>query len=400
MQFLSIDQAIADLQAAKFLIVVDDEDRENEGDLVIAAQFATPERVNFLARHGRGLICVAMTGERLDTLGLPLMVPQEQNGSGFGTAFTVSVEAREGVSTGISAHDRAQTIRLLAKATTEPADLARPGHIFPLRARDGGVLERDGHTEASVDLMRLAGLEPAAAICEILAEDGTMARLPELEQFAKDHGIGIVTIADLIAWREREAASVQRGPATRLPTPHGEFRMITYTNPDYPEPDVALAMGDVAGDEPVLVRFHSECLTGDVFGSRRCDCGEQLQAAMAQVAAAGSGVILYMRQEGRGIGLVNKIRAYALQDEGLDTVEANEALGFPADLRTWGAGAAMLHDLGVRRVRLMTNNPCKVQGLTSHGIDVVERLPIVVSPVNENRFYLESKRQKLGHLIA
>ena len=397
MMRLTVQQAIANLRQGKFLIIVDDQDRENEGDLAIAAQFTTSKAVNFMACHGRGLVCVAMTGERLDALGLPLMVPTHENSSGFGTAFTVSVEARVGVTTGISAPDRARTICLLADPATTASDLSRPGHVFPLRARDGGVLVRAGQTEASVDLARLAGLEPAAAICEVMAEDGTMARMPELERFAATHGIGIVTVAALIAYRRERETLVCRGAATRLPTPYGEFAVTVYENAASPQPDLALTMGDVADGEAVLVRVHSECLTGDVFGSHRCDCGEQLRRAMALIGAEGRGVLLYVRQEGRGIGLHNKLRAYQLQDRGLDTVEANEQLGFPADLRTYGLGAQVLHDLGVRRLRLLTNNPRKVVGLARHGLEIVERVPLVVSPGSHNRRYLETKRQKLGH---
>jgi 3,4-dihydroxy 2-butanone 4-phosphate synthase/GTP cyclohydrolase II len=396
---LSIQQAIADIQQGKFVIIVDDEDRENEGDLAIGAQFATPEAVNFMTRHGRGLLCVAMSGERLDELHLPLMVPAHENSSGFGTAFTVSVEARTGVTTGISAHDRARTIQVLANPSTTAVDLSRPGHIFPLRAHPMGVLGRTGQTEASVDLMRLAGLEPAAAICEIMAEDGSMARMPDLERFAETHDIGIVTIADLVAFRQDLVPDVQQGPVTRLPTRYGDFGVTAYDNPFYSEPDLALTMGDIMGANPVLVRFHSECLTGDVFGSSRCDCGDQLHMAMEQIAAEGRGVILYMRQEGRGIGLSNKLHAYRLQDQGLDTVEANERLGFAADLRTYGPGAQMLHDLGVERIRLLTNNPRKVAGLEAHGIKVLERVPLIVAAGPDNRRYLSAKRQKLGHLL-
>jgi 3,4-dihydroxy 2-butanone 4-phosphate synthase/GTP cyclohydrolase II len=399
MPHISVEQAMADLRRGEFVIVVDDEDRENEGDLAIAAEFVTPEAINFMARHCRGLICVAMTGERLDELDLPLMVPPDRNSSGLGTAFTVSVEARTGVTTGISAHDRARTIRLLADPAATAAELARPGHVFPLRAKEGGVLVRAGQTEASVDLARLAGLGPAAAICEVMADDGTMARMPELERFADTHGIGIVTIAELIAYRSRHETLVQRGATTQLPTPFGEFAVTAYENPLYPHPDLALTIGDVADGEPVLVRVHSECLTGDVFGSARCDCGEQLRRAMALIAAAGCGVLVYVRQEGRGIGLHNKLRAYALQDQGLDTVEANARLGFPADLRTYGLGAQILRDLGARRLRLLTNNPRKVVGLEGHGLEIVERVPLIVPPGEHNRGYLEAKRQKLGHLL-
>lgn len=400
MDHISIEQAIVDIREGKFVIIVDDKDRENEGDLAIGAQFVTPDAVNFMTRHGRGLVCVAMTGERLDELHLPLMVPADENSSGFGTAFTVSVEARSGVTTGISAHDRARTIQVLASPDTTAMNLSRPGHIFPLRANDQGVLARTGQTEASVDLLRLAGLEPVAAICEIMADDGTMARMPELEQFARTHDVGIVTIADLIAFRQRRLASdPQRGPTTQLPTRYGDFVVTAYDNPLYRDPDLALSMGDLTGDSPVLVRFHSECLTGDVFGSSRCDCGDQLRMAMEQIAARGQGVILYMRQEGRGIGLSNKLRAYHLQDQGLDTVEANERLGFPADSRTYGPGACILHDLGVRRIHLLTNNPRKVEGLEAHGIDVVERVPLIVAAGRDNQRYLHVKRQKLGHLL-
>lgn len=396
---LTVDEAITAFRDGNFVIITDDEGRENEGDLAVAAQFATAEAVNFMARHGRGLICVAMEGERLDRLGLPLMVPPDQNHSGFGTAFTVSVEARSGVTTGISAHDRSRTIRLLAHPETMPDELVRPGHVFPLRAREGGVLVRAGQTEASVDLARLAGLEPAAAICEVMADDGTMARAADLERLSAEHGIGIVTVADLIAYRTEREALVQRGASTRLPTPHGVFTVTAYENPIYPHPDLALTMGDVAGDAPILVRIHSECLTGDVFGSGRCDCGEQLQQALALIAAEGRGVLLYLRQEGRGIGLHNKLRAYALQDEGLDTVEANHRLGFGADLRTYDLGAQTLADLGLRRVRLLTNNPRKVVGLIRHGLEVVERVPLVISPGPENQRYLATKTAKFGHLL-
>lgn len=399
MHHRSIDQAISDIREGRFLIIVDDEDRENEGDLAIGAQFVTPEHINFMTRHGRGLVCVAMTAERLDALQLPQMVSAEENSSAFGTAFAVSVEARTGVTTGISAHDRARTIQVLASPTSTPDDLSRPGHTFPLRANPEGVLARPGQTEASVDLMRLAGLEPAATICEIMAEDGTMARMPDLELFAETHGIGIVTIADLISYRQQLETSIQRGPTTRLPTEYGEFSVTAYENPHYSIPDLALAMGDITSTEPVLVRFHSECLTGDVFGSSRCDCGDQLRMAIARIAATGRGVILYMRQEGRGIGLSNKLRAYHLQDQGLDTVQANEHLGFPADLRTYGSGAGMLRDLGVRRIRLLTNNPRKVMGLEEHGLEVVERLPIIAPAGPDNRRYLRAKREKLGHLL-
>lgn len=399
MPHISIEQATADLRHGRFVVIVDDEDRENEGDLAVAAQFATPEAVNFMARYGRGLICVAMAGERLDALELPLMVQPNENSSGFGTAFTVSVEAKIGVTTGISAADRARTIQLLADPAAAAGDLSRPGHVFPLRAKDGGVLVRAGQTEASVDLARMAGLEPAVAICEVMADDGTMARMPELERFAAEHGVGIVSVADLIAHRRQEEVLVRRGVTTTLPTSHGVFNITAYENDLYPHPDLALTMGDVADGRPVLARVHSECLTGDAFGSGRCDCGEQLQRALALIAAEGRGVLLYVRQEGRGIGLHNKLRAYQLQDQGLDTVEANERLGFPADLRTYGLGAQILRDLGVQRLRLLTNNPRKVVGLEGHGLEITERVPLVVRPGADNRRYLETKQSKLDHLL-
>ena len=402
MPLAPIDEALADLRAGKFVIVVDDEDRENEGDLVIAAEFATPAAVNFMAREGRGLICVPLTGARLDALGLPLMVPPERNRSGFGTAFTISVEARRGVTTGISAPDRARTIAVLADPASGPEDVVTPGHIFPLRARDGGVLERPGQTEAAIDLMRLAGLTPAAVICEIMAEDGTMARRPELELFAARHGLRIVSVADLIAYRRaRETAPVRRAAEIQLPTAHGPFRLYAYTEHARPdaEPHLALVRGDLSVGEPPLVRLHSECLTGDVFGSARCDCGPQLDRAMQAIAVEGRGIIVYLRQEGRGIGLLDKLRAYALQEQGLDTVEANERLGWPADARDYRAAAAILRDLGVTRLRLLTNNPRKVAGLADAGLTVTESVPLIVSPSVENLRYLRAKREKLGHLF-
>jgi 3,4-dihydroxy 2-butanone 4-phosphate synthase/GTP cyclohydrolase II len=400
MPLATIEQAIADLRLGKCIIVVDDEDRENEGDLVIAGQFCTPEAINFMARHGRGLICVAMTGQRLDALGLPLMVPPGENGARHGTAFTVSVEARHGVTTGISAHDRATTVRVLADPAATRDDLVIPGHIFPLRAHPQGVLGRPGQTEAAVDLTRLAGLQPVGVLCEIMRDDGTMARLPDLERFAAEHGLCIVSVADLIAYRRRHERIVTREVEARLPTDHGVFRLLAYTNPLTSEPDLALVMGDVTTPEPVLVRLHSECLTGDVFGSRRCDCGDQLHTALRVIAAEGRGVLLYLRQEGRGIGLLNKLRAYDLQEHGLDTVEANEQLGFPADRRDYRAAAQMLTDLGVRRVRLLTNNPRKRAGLADYGVEVAERVPIVVPPNAFNSDYLATKRDKLGHLLG
>ncbi|MDW8059622.1 MAG: bifunctional 3,4-dihydroxy-2-butanone-4-phosphate synthase/GTP cyclohydrolase II [Thermomicrobium sp.] len=398
-RFERVERAIDAFRAGRFVIIVDDAERENEGDLAIAAQFCTPEAVNFMAREARGLICVPMAPEWVDRLGLPLMVPPDANSSRFRTAFTVSVEAREGVSTGISAFDRARTIQKLADPTATLEDFIMPGHVFPLRARPGGVLERDGQTEASVDLARLAGLHPVAVVCEIMSADGTMARLPELERFAARHGIPLVHVADLIAYRiarERVARCVAE---TTLPTSVGTFRLRAYQRFGGDEIDLALVMGTLKSDEPVLVRLHSECLTGDVFGSQRCDCGPQLENAMQRIASEGRGVIVYLRQEGRGIGLLNKLRAYHLQDRGLDTVEANLQLGFPADLRDYREAAIILRDLGVERIRLMTNNPRKVAALEDLGFTVVERVPIELPPTEHNRRYLQTKRDKLGHLV-
>ncbi len=394
----SIEEAIEDIRAGKMVILVDDEDRENEGDLFMAAQMATPEAINFMATHGRGLICLTLTAEQLEQLQIPMMV--RDNTCPYETAFTVSIEARSGVTTGISAADRARTIQVAASPDARPSDLVSPGHVFPLRARRGGVLVRTGQTEGSVDLCRLSGLTPAGVICEIMKDDGTMARMPDLEVFAQAHDLKIVTIADLIAYRMQKDTLVHRAAETKMPTRFGgEFKAVVYTNDVDSFEHIALVKGDITADEPILVRVHSECLTGDVFGSMRCDCGSQLHAAMQMVGKEGKGIILYMHQEGRGIGLVNKIKAYALQDQGMDTVEANLELGFKADLRDYGIGAQILRDLGVRKMKLMTNNPKKIVGLEGYGIEVVDRVSIESAPVPENLGYLQCKRDKMGHLL-
>ncbi|MBN1160888.1 MAG: bifunctional 3,4-dihydroxy-2-butanone-4-phosphate synthase/GTP cyclohydrolase II [Dehalococcoidales bacterium] len=397
MGLATITEAIKDIRDGKFVIVVDDEDRENEGDFIMAAEKVTADSINYMAKYGRGLICMPMTGERLDALRIPMMT--SYNTSHFGTAFTISVEAKHGTSTGISAADRAKTVQTLIDPKTRPEDIAMPGHMFPLRARDGGVLVRAGQTEATVDLARLAGLYPAGVCCEIMNEDGTMARLPQLEKIADKLGVKIVSVADLIAYRYRHERMIQRVAEARLPTPFGEFKVIAYKSSTDPDEHLALVMGDVNTEEPVLVRVHSQCLTGDVFHSLRCDCGEQIEMAMKRIAGEGRGVVLYMRQEGRGIGIHNKIKAYALQDKGLDTVEANIELGFKPDQRDYGIGAQILADLGIRKMRLMTNNPKKMSGLESYGLTITEQLPITTEPNPHNRRYLKTKQKKLGHLL-
>ncbi len=395
---ISIEQAIEDIKAGKMVILVDDEDRENEGDLTIAAEYASPETINFMAKYGRGLICLSMTGEMCDALNLPLMV--DDNQSPFETGFTVSIEARSGVTTGISAADRACTIQAAIAKDAKPNDLVRPGHIFPLRARNGGVTVRTGQTEGSVDLAQLAGLRPAGVICEIMDEDGTMARMPSLEKFSEEHGIGICTIEDLIEYRMRNESFVHEAAETTIPTAiAGEFKCIVYKNDVDNLLHIAMIKGEIDPDKPTLVRVHSECLTGDIFGSMRCDCRGQLHKAMQMIDAEGSGVLLYVRQEGRGIGLINKIKAYDLQDQGYDTVEANEKLGFSPDLRNYGIGAQILADLGVRKMRIITNNPKKMVGLEGYGIQVVEQVPVEIEPNEHNKCYLECKQAKMGHLL-
>jgi 3,4-dihydroxy 2-butanone 4-phosphate synthase/GTP cyclohydrolase II len=395
-----VERALEYIRAGKLVIMVDDEDRENEGDLCMAAELVTPAAVNFMAKHGRGLICLSLTEEKVARLRLPLMVDEGANTSSFGTAFTISIEAREGVTTGISARDRAHTILTAVRDEARPEDLARPGHVFPLRARRGGVLVRAGQTEGSVDLARLAGLKPAGVICEVMNDDGTMARRPELETLARAHDLMIVSVADLIAYRMLKDTLVHRAAEAPLPTGNGQFTAVAYENDVDKHQHVALVKGTWKPGEPVLVRVHSKCLTGDVFGSARCDCGPQLHAALAQIERAGKGVLLYLDQEGRGIGLVNKLKAYNLQDQGYDTAEANVQLGFKPDLRDYGLGAQILRDLGVRKMRLLTNNPKKIVGLEGYGLEVVARVPIETPPTAKNRAYLLTKRDKMGHLLT
>ena len=395
--FSTIEAALEDIREGKFVVVVDAADRENEGDLTIAAQFATPEAINFMATHGRGLICLCLTEERCEELGLRQMT--DRNETPFGTAFTISIEAREGVTTGISAPDRARTIQVAIDPSRGPADLVQPGHIFPLRARRGGVLQRAGQTEAAVDLARLAGLNPAGVVCEIMREDGTMARVPDLIPYCERHGIRMITVEDLIEYRRQTEKLVERMTSVRLPTAYGDFTAVAFRETLTGKHHVALVKGGVAGEENVLVRVHSECLTGDVFHSLRCDCGEQLELALERIAAEPCGVLLYMAQEGRGIGLLNKLKAYELQEAGLDTVEANLELGFAADLREYGIGSQILADLGLTTIRILTNNPKKMTGIEGFGLSVVEQVPIEVSPNAENERYLETKREKLGHQL-
>ncbi len=398
MSKITIEQAIKDIRAGRMVILVDDEDRENEGDLTMAAEAVTPEAINFMARYGRGLICLSMTGETADRLGLPMMV--EKNTSSFETGFTVSIEAKKGVTTGISAADRATTIQTAIADAATADDLVRPGHIFPLRARDNGVMVRVGQTEGSVDLAHLAGCKPAGVICEIMDDDGTMARMPSLEKFSEKHGIGICTVANLVKYRLKTESFVRKAAETVIPTKYGgEFRMIAYENDLDNLTHIAMVKGEVDPEKDILVRVHSECMTGDIFGSMRCDCDDQLHKAMAMVEKEGSGVIIYLRQEGRGIGLVNKLKAYELQRRGYDTVDANLELGFDADMRDYGVGAQILTDLGVRKMRLMTNNPTKIMGLEEYGLSVVERVPIEIMPNSLNNDYLNCKQLKMGHLL-
>jgi 3,4-dihydroxy 2-butanone 4-phosphate synthase/GTP cyclohydrolase II len=394
-----VEEAIEEIKSGRMLILVDDEDRENEGDLVIAGEFASPEAINFMAKHGRGLICLALTQEKANQLNLQAIKPENSTVPQY-TAFTVPIDARRGISTGISAYDRAFTVRLAISEEAKPDEFIRPGHVFPLISRRGGVLVRAGHTEGSVDLARLAGLKPASVICEIMRDDGDMARFSDLEGFAEQHRLKITTIADLISYRLRAERLIKRSAGAYLPTSYGEFKVIVYESDIAPQHHVALVKGDIFQEDDVLVRVHSECLTSDVFGSMRCDCGPQIHQAMNKIEKEGKGVILYMRQEGRGIGLVNKIKAYALQDDGFDTVEANEVLGFKPDLRDYGIGAQILLDLGVRKMKLLTNNPRKVKGLEGFGLQIVERVPIEIEPNGANSKYLKVKKDKLGHILS
>ena len=397
MPFATVQEAAELYRRGSFVIIVDDEDRENEGDLCIAAERISAEAVNFMARFGRGLICLALTEERCHQLELPLMV--ENNTSNYGTAFTVSIEARGGVTTGISAHDRAETVRVAIDPKSRPSDLLRPGHVFPLQAKKGGVLKRAGQTEASVDLALIAGMTPAAVICEIMNEDGTMARLPDLREFAIKHGLRIISVADIIKYRMQHERHVHCAAAPRLPTPYGEFRVHAYVNDITGEEHVAMVMGEIEEGQEVLVRVHSSCLTGDVFHSARCDCGAQLERAFELIAAEKRGIVLYLLQEGRGIGLINKLKAYELQEQGHDTIEANAKLGFAPDIREYGTGSQLLRDLGVRKIRLMTNNPAKYVAIEGFGLEIVERVPLEIAPSTETRKYLEAKKKKLGHIL-
>jgi 3,4-dihydroxy 2-butanone 4-phosphate synthase / GTP cyclohydrolase II len=397
MAFARIEDAIEDIRAGRMVVVCDDEDRENEGDLTLAAQFATPEAINFMAKHGRGLICLALTPHRCDELGLDLMAAK--NESPYETAFTISIEARDGVTTGISAADRARTIQVAIDPGSAPRDLVQPGHVFPLKAKPGGVLERTGQTEAAVDLARLAGLNPSGVICEVMNDDGTMARVPDLERYCARHGLKMVTVADLIAYRRRHDKLVERVVTTRLPTAFGEFDVVGYRSLVDDKHHVAMVKGEIDGEPDVLVRVHSECLTGDVFHSMRCDCGEQLESALAMIENEGQGVLLYLAQEGRGIGLLNKLRAYSLQDRGLDTVDANIELGLPVDLRDYGIGAQILSDLGLTSIRILTNNPKKIRGLEGYGLSVTAQIPIQHAPNPHNEAYLRAKRDRLGHSL-